>query len=88
VRYRWNVWNVGHIAEHGISPADAEYLVDRARRPYPKIIGDDKRLVIGQTPSGLYVQVIYVLDDDGTAYVIHARPLTDREKRRYRGRLR
>lgn len=31
---------------------------------------------------------IYVLDDDGTAYVIHARPLTDAEKRRYRRRRR
>jgi len=22
--FRWNAWNVQHIAEHGITPADAE----------------------------------------------------------------
>jgi uncharacterized DUF497 family protein len=69
-----------------MSPADAESIVDRARKPYPQIIADDKRLVIGQTRDGVYAQVIYVLDDDGQAYVIHCRPLTDREKRRYRRR--
>lgn len=30
------------------------------------------------------IQVIYVVDPDDTLYVIHARPLTDREKRRFR----
>jgi hypothetical protein len=29
---------------------------------------------------------VFVLDDDGTVFVIHARPLTDLEKRRYRRR--
>lgn len=55
-----------------------------ARRPYPKIIGDGKWLVIGQTALGRYLQVIYVDDDDDadTVYVIHARELTDTEKQR------
>jgi uncharacterized DUF497 family protein len=87
VDYRWNDWNVGHIADHGISPADAESIVEKARRPYPQIIGNNKRLVLGQTEQGSHIQVIYVLDDDGVAYVIHARPMTDREKRRYRRRI-
>ncbi|MFI5381147.1 MAG: hypothetical protein ACHRHE_17760 [Tepidisphaerales bacterium] len=82
--YRWNEWNIGHIAEHGMSPAEAEFIVDHARRPFPQMIGDKKRLVMGQTRDGVYAQVIYVLDEDGTAYVIHSRPLTDREKRRCR----
>jgi hypothetical protein len=30
------------------------------------------------------LQVIYVLDEDGTIFVIHSRPMTDREKRRWR----
>jgi hypothetical protein len=30
------------------------------------------------------LQVIYVLDEDGTVYVIHARPMSDREKWRFR----
>ena len=31
------------------------------------------------------LQVVFVLDDDGTVFVIHARPLTDLEKRRIEG---
>jgi hypothetical protein len=30
------------------------------------------------------LQVVFVLDEDGSIYVLHARPLTDTEKRRYR----
>jgi uncharacterized DUF497 family protein len=86
VKYRWNDWNIGHIADHGMSQSEAEFIVDRAQAPYPKIIGQAKRLVVGQTSKGLYAQVIYVLDEDGTTVVIHGRPLTDREKRRYRRR--
>jgi hypothetical protein len=41
-------------------------------------------LVQGQGPYGRYVQVIYVVDEDRTLFVIHARPLSDHEKRRYR----
>jgi hypothetical protein len=69
-----------------MSPDDAEWVVDRARAPYPQIVGMGKRLVIGQTRHGTYVQVIYVLDDDASAYVLHCRPLNDSEKRRYRRR--
>jgi uncharacterized DUF497 family protein len=67
-----------------MSAADAEFVVDRARGRYPRIVGEGKRLVIGKTRHGIYAQVIYVLDEDKTAYVIHCRPLTDKEKRRYR----
>ena len=88
VRFRWNDWNRGHIADHGMSTAEAEFVADRARAPYPQIIGAGKRLVIGQTRYGTYAQVIYVLDEDGTVYVLHCRPLTDSEKRRYRRRNR
>ena len=40
----------------------------------------------GRGVSGRFVQVCYLVDDDGTLYIIHARPLTDSEKRRYRRR--
>lgn len=88
MRFRWNDWNLDHATRHGVSPTEAEYVVASARRPYPQKIGDDKWLVIGQGPAGRFVQVIYVLDPDGTAYVIHARRVTDREKRRSRRRRR
>ncbi len=31
-------------------------------------------------------QVIFVLDENESIFIIHARPLTDREKHRYRRR--
>src|SRR6476646_8721868 len=44
----WNDWNVGHIAEHGVSPDEAEVVVRGARPPFPRDRGDGKFLVWGQ----------------------------------------
>ena len=84
--FRWNEWNIEHIAKHGVSPWEAEETVRRARRPYPRTQGEGKWLVRGQTAAGRYLQVVFLLEEDGTAYVIHARPLRDGEKKSIRGR--
>ena len=84
--FRRNDWNVDHIGDHGVSPEEAEYVVDGARAPYPEQIGDGKWRVRGQTASGRYIQVIFVFDPDNTAFVIHARGLSDQEKRQLRRR--
>ena len=87
LEFRWNLWNTQHIAEHGVTVSEAQYVANGARQPYPKIIGKGKWLVIGQTSAGRYLQVIYIDDDDAdTVFVIHARELTGAEKRRYRRR--
>jgi uncharacterized DUF497 family protein len=80
-RFRWNDWNVAHIDTHNIAPEEAEYVVNRARAPFPRDMGDEKFLVRGQAESGEWIQVIYVFDPPGVVYVIHARPMTDAEKR-------
>ena len=82
--FRWNHWNSDHIAAHGMSMADAEYVANHAKNPYPRYEGDGRYRVIGQTPAGQYVQVVFVFDPPNVVYVIHARPLNDREKRRHR----
>lgn len=84
MEFRWNDWNVEHIAAHGIEPADAEAVVEDARPPFPKRRLDDKWLVWGAAAGGELLQVVFVLDEDDTVFVIHARRLTEREKRRYR----
>jgi uncharacterized protein len=84
--FRWNAWNVDHIAEHGVTPDEAEYVVRNARAPYPRKVGERKYLVQGQTPSGDYIQVIFFIDSLRLLFVIHARPLRDLEKRRFRRR--
>jgi len=87
MEFRWNAWNLEHATRHGVSPEEAERVVERARRPYPLHRGDGKWLAVGRGAAGEFVQVVYLLDPDGaTVYVIHARPLTDAEKRRHRRR--
>ena len=84
MRFRWNQWNVWHVAKHGVQPQEAELVVRRASRPFPRKIEEDKWLVWGQGHGGRFLQVIYVLDPDETIYIIHCRPLNGAEKRRYR----
>jgi len=86
--FRWNDWNIEHIAEHGVDPEEAELVIRRAERPYPTHRGDGKWLVWGRGRGGRLIQVVFVEDEDGTVYVIHARPLTEHEKRRWRRRMR
>jgi uncharacterized DUF497 family protein len=86
VEFRWNEWNIDHIAEHGVRPDEAETVVRNAKRPYPMRHVDDKWLVRGRGLGGRLIQVIFLIDndEDETIYVIHARPLTDKEKRKFR----
>ena len=88
MEFRWNAWNLDHIGEHGVRRTEAQEVVETAAPPYPDYRGDDRWLVWGRSTSGRYLQVIFVLDPDGTTFVIHARPLTEREKRAFRRRRR
>jgi uncharacterized DUF497 family protein len=88
VLFRWNDWNIEHIAEHGVAPEEAEAVIENARPPYPQAREDDKWRVAGRGHGGRWLQVIFIFDPDDTAYVIHARPLTDREKKRERSKER
>jgi uncharacterized DUF497 family protein len=86
--FRWLEWNIDHIERHGVDAEDAERVVRGAKAPYPLEQGDDKWLVRGQGRGGRYLQVAYLVDEDDTLFVIHARPLTDSEKRRFRRKRR
>jgi uncharacterized DUF497 family protein len=86
--FRWIEWNIGKCWQHGVNAGEAEYVVNHARRPYPQQIDNRKILVRGQTHAGRYLQVIYLLERNDVVFVIHARLLTDIEKRRLRRRRR
>ena len=81
MEFRWIEWNVDKVTGHGVTPEEAEEIVRGAKPPYPRYRGDDKLGVWGLTVAGRKLQVVYVLDDDGTAFVIHARSMTEEEKR-------
>jgi uncharacterized DUF497 family protein len=82
--FRWNEWNVEHLARHGINPEAAEEVVEGAERRYPRRIGEDKWLVWGADGRGRLLQVIFVVERDRSIFVIHARPLTEAERQRHR----
>ncbi len=82
--FRWNAWNTEHIAEHGVSPEEAEWVVEHARRPYPQARADDKWIAKGRGYGGRWLQVVFIFSPDDTVFVIHARPLTENEKRQER----
>lgn len=88
MEFRWNEWNTWHIAEHGITPEEAEQVVSGSRPPFPEYRGDGKYAVWGRTEFGRYLQVIYVVNPPPALYVIHARPLTVAEKRSHTRRHR
>jgi hypothetical protein len=56
-------------------------VVRNAARPFARRRDNDKWLVIGRGQGDRFVEVIYVLDDDDTIFIIHAMPLTTRRRR-------
>ena len=86
MQFRWIDWNRDHIAKHGVTEEEAERVVRSAKAPFPRKHGDEKWTVIGRGIGGRFLQVIYLVDPDKTSFVIHARPINDREKKRLRKR--
>src|SRR5688572_13935755 len=97
----WDLKNTAHIAEHGVTIADAEHVVRTAEPPYPMYWGEGKWLVWGRNVAGDLFQVIYVMESDADIdytqidlmtvetdsdgiYIIHARPLTTAERKRFK----
>lgn len=84
--FRWNDWNIEHVARHGVALEEAEAVIEAASGAYPRRDADGKWLVRGRGRGGRLLQVIYLMDDDGTIDAIHARPLTQKETKRFRRR--
>lgn len=84
MEFRWNDQNVEHVAGHGVDPEEAQRVVEEVEAPWPRYRGDGKYLAWGRGRGDRLLQVVFVLDPDDVIYIIHARPLTESEKRRYR----
>ena len=61
--FAWDEINREHIGRHGVTPAEARFVVENAAAPFPQELGDGKRRVWGPTPAGRVLQVIYVLKE-------------------------
>ena len=73
--FRWNGWNIEHIAKHGIKPWEAEHVIHNAKPPFPCRHKKGTWIVKGRLPGGRYAQVIFLIGRDELIYVIHAMPI-------------
>jgi uncharacterized DUF497 family protein len=82
----WPEDRVEHIARHGVTPEEVEEvcfgrsLVRRA----PSEGKNPVYYVLGQTAAGRYLFGVIIRLPDGRGYPVTARPMTAKEKRRYR----
>jgi len=81
----WPQDRVDHIDRHSVTPEEVEEvcfgesLVLRAKSQ-----GENPAYyVLGQTNAGRYLFCVVIQFPDGRRYPITARPMTDKEKRRY-----
>jgi hypothetical protein len=59
VIFLWDDYNREHTTRHGVRREDAEYVVENATPPYPKEIGGDKHVVMGQRPGEPVIEVVF-----------------------------
>ncbi len=82
----WPDERVEHIARHGVLPEEVEEvcfsnpLVFRTKAEGENPVYQ----VLGQADSGRYLFCVIIQFPDGNGFPITARPMTDKEKQRYK----
>jgi uncharacterized protein len=82
----WNEDRIEHIARHNVTPEEVEEtcfgvaLVQRTKSEGKNPV----YYVLGQTVVGRYLFCVVIRFSDGRGYPVTARPMTDKEKRRYK----
>lgn len=82
----WTHDRMEHIARHGVTPEEVEEvcfgrpLVQRAKSEGKNQVF----YVLGQTNSGRYLFCVVIQFPQGKGFPITARPMTTKEKRRFR----
>lgn len=79
--FRWVPWNLEHATSHGVSLEECQRIVCAGRY---RETGDGKYRAVGRGKGGRWLQVVFSLTIDDEVFVIHARPMTEAEKRRER----
>jgi hypothetical protein len=76
-----------HIYQHGVTTEEVEEVMRRPGDDFPAREGS--RIALGQTDSGRFLQVVYVLDQDRLgAFVVTAYDLRGKALKAYRRRRR
>ena len=77
--FRWIEWNIGKVRKHGCDPQEVERVVNHPVRGYPRRDGE-KYLVYGRGQGDRWIRAVYLIDADGTIFVIHAMPVSGRRR--------
>jgi hypothetical protein len=79
-------WSASHIAAHGVTLVEVREAI--LERPYWAAPGREGTiLVYGRTYAGRYLLVV-AIDENGAAFIVTARDMTDAEKRTFRRKAR
>lgn len=85
MRFEWDAGNLGHIARHRVTPAEAEAALSDPRRVPADAYDVDEEAraaVLGATPAGRVLRVVYTVR--GGAYrVVTAHDASPAQRRRY-----
>jgi hypothetical protein len=76
-----------HIDQHGVTEAEAEWILAHPAEDEPSSGGS--RQALGQTRQGQYLRVVYVPDEEGDGvFVVTAYPLAGKQLKAFRRRQR
>jgi uncharacterized protein len=81
-RFWWDEQNIDHIADHGVEPYEAEYVIANAK--LTRKVGQGKYIAYGQTDAGRYLVVIFAPKEQKRLRVVTARDMTPNEKHNIR----
>ena len=83
----WPQTQIDHVGEHGVEPYEVEEVCT-AESLFRRVESEGANPVynvMGQTKAGRYLFCVVIRFADGKGYAVSARPMTNKEKRRYRG---
>jgi uncharacterized DUF497 family protein len=82
--FDWDLHNVGHVARHGISPAEVEEAVARPHAIIPArdMAGEKRWKLFGTSAAGRCLPVVFTIRDERLRPVT-AHPMNQPERRTY-----
>jgi uncharacterized DUF497 family protein len=86
LEFDWDDANTGHIARHDVTTGEAEQIVtgQHGGRRFQTRSGEVRRSIIGQTPTGRVLRVVYILRG-GRVRVVTAHMAKAKERRQFEG---
>lgn len=87
--FDWDLHNVGHVARHGVAPAEVEEAVERPHAIVrAKDVGGEKRWkLFGTSAAGRYLIVVFTIRK-GRLRPVTAYAMNQRERKTYAPEIR